>query len=98
MSLKIYKLTNTKTGLEYVGWTGKTLQQRFNKHFYDAKHKKGPRRVIYIAMRKYKKKYWRAKILYIGGGDLEGIKGLEKMFIDKYDTFRNGYNANGGSG
>lgn len=48
---KIYQLTNTINGDFYIGYTDKTIEERFKRHTYNAKY--GGNTYLYKAIRKY---------------------------------------------
>ena len=47
----IYKITNIVTNDFYIGYTSKTMEERFNKHLHNAKY--GGKTYLYRAIRKY---------------------------------------------
>ena len=57
----IYKITNTVTGDFYIGFTSKTLEERFKKHLANAKS--GSNTYLYKAIRKYGEQSFQIEIL-----------------------------------
>lgn len=93
----IYCITNDINGKQYVGKTNRTVEKRFGEHRKDMKREGTKNFPLYRAMNKY-------------GVDHFHITSLEKClpdescereiyWIDKLDTYHNGYNATkGGDG
>jgi group I intron endonuclease len=93
---KIYKITNKKNGLIYIGCTINSLEQRFNEHLYrcfntDYKSK------LYNSMKKYGKENFTIQL--IEECDLRVIYETEKKYVKQYNSYTNGLNSTiGGEG
>ena len=82
----IYKLTNTKTGLSYVGQTIQSVQARWKQHLRDRSGK------LHEAIEEYGKDCWLIEILEnVASSDL--LNEREGYWINHFDTFVNGYNS-----
>lgn len=97
MNTYIYCITNKINGKQYVGKTCDTIEQRFKEHISSINTQRDKKRPLYSAMRKY-------------GVDNFVISLLEEcpekeaderecFWINKLNTYNNGYNATmGGDG
>ena len=93
----IYVITNDINGNQYVGKTTETLEERFKQHIKDSKKRRCEKRPIYDAMNKYGVEHFSIKELE--QCDLENLATQEQYWVDKLDTYYNGYNATrGGDG
>lgn len=99
----IYLITNLKNGMQYVGQTRNTIQQRYSGHKSDAKNK-SDNVYLHNAMNAYGFESFNvkevARIEYDDFGDLiDELNYLEQYYIATYNTlFPNGYNlTKGGS-
>ena len=93
----IYVITNDVNGKQYVGKTTDILEERFKDHCkpYTLAHCQG--RPLYMAMNKYGVEHF--SIQQIGEYPEEELGKWEQFWIDKLDTYKNGYNATvGGEG
>lgn len=90
----IYKHTNKITNKSYIGQTKYTIEQRFKQHLSDAKqcHKRNLTRPFHLALLKYKITDWESIILE-SNLNKEDASLKEKYWIEKYDSYNNGYNA-----
>jgi group I intron endonuclease len=93
----VYKITNNINNKSYIGWTSKSVDNRWKKHKFYAFNKisngKFPN-----AIKKYGVDCWDVIIL-IEVDSNDTAKKLEIEFIEKYDTYHNGYNSTkGGDG
>ncbi len=92
----VYKITNTKTGMAYIGATKSTLPERMGRHWYSAfrEIKTYP---IYEAMREYGRKSFSVEIIKSGIDSYDELMRLEVEAIAKHGTFvPNGYNLTSG--
>lgn len=93
----IYCITNNINGKQYVGKTIYSVTKRFKEHRRDCKKRGLEKRPLYSAMNKYGIENFSVSIL-IECDECE-LSSYEIMFIDKLDTYKNGYNATkGGDG
>ena len=93
----IYCITNLINGKQYVGKTTYSVTKRFKEHYNDCKKERCEKRPLYDAMNKYGIENFIVEQLY--ECDDEELASYEIQFIDKLDTYSNGYNATmGGDG
>ena len=93
---KIYKITNKKNDLIYIGCTIYSLKKRFNEHLYRC-FKTDYKSKLYNSMRKYGRENFIIEL--IEECDLNIIYATEKKYIEQYDSFNNGLNSTfGGEG
>jgi group I intron endonuclease len=99
----IYMLTNTMTGMSYIGRTVVTLERRWTDHIACANrlHREDHKTThLHNAILKYPRDIWEKKILFRGNETKININQIEASFIAEYKT-RNpfGYNlTDGGDG
>lgn len=86
----IYMHTCTKTGKSYVGQTTKTMKARWLEHVCNVRNSK-----ITTAIKKYGASNWEHRVLAYAETK-DDLDLLEKYYIEKYDTIKNGYNSKGG--
>lgn len=93
----IYKITNMVNGMAYVGTTKKDINERWHIHCSDSRRNRCKNRRLYNAIQEYGEANFDISIIEECE---DGIAyNREKMWIDKLDTFRNGYNMTyGGAG
>lgn len=93
----VYRLTNTITGLSYIGLTTVGLHGRWLSHLNRVREGKRKSR-IYRALTDYGPPAFEREQLAQTLSKVEGER-LEAFYIKKFDTYLNGYNSNwGGSG
>jgi len=93
----VYKITNTINNKPYIGWTSKTLSERFGQHLKNAKKHAGNQK-FYNAIKKHGDDVWKAEILIENISNHEA-KQKEMEYIKKYNSYMNGYNSTlGGDG
>jgi group I intron endonuclease len=93
----LYKITNIKNNKCYIGWTGKTVPDRWQRHQNDALKNKDNRK-FYNAIRKYGIECWQVETL-MEVSCIEEAKSKEIELIEKFDSYKQGYNATkGGDG
>lgn len=93
----IYCITNLINGKQYVGKTTYSITKRFKEHCRDYKKERCEKRPLYDAMQKYGIDNFVVKELIQCEPD--ELSSYEILFIEKLDTFHNGYNATkGGDG
>jgi group I intron endonuclease len=93
----LYKITNLENDKCYIGWTGRTVTYRWQRHQDDAlKHRDN--RKFYNAIRKHGLDCWQVETL-LEVASVEEAKSKEIELIEKFDSYRQGYNATkGGDG
>lgn len=85
MDYIIYKITNTVNGKSYIGFSSKTLKQRWRKHRHDAKT--GRKTYLCNAIRKYGHRKFKKEILF-ETKILELAKSvMEEKFIKEHQTY-----------
>ena len=93
---KIYKITNTKNSLIYIGCTISSLDKRFKEHLsrcFTSNHKSK----LYNSMKKYGQDNFTIEL--IEECDLNMIYETEKKYIEQYNSYNGGLNATiGGEG
>ena len=93
---KIYCITNTITGKQYIGQTRRTVESRWKQHI--KVHTK-VNNYLYFAMRKYGIEAFTITELVSGIDNVEMLNNMERKFISEYNTFGLGYNlTSGGEG
>lgn len=93
----IYCITNMLNGKQYVGKTVGSINKRFKQHCTEYKKEKSKDRPLYRAMRKYGIENFIVEQLI--QCEPEELNSYECLFIDKLNTYKNGYNATkGGDG
>lgn len=91
----IYRIFNIDSDKSYIGKTKYDLYSRLKVHIRD-RHK-FPNRPLYAALNKYGIDNFSAEVL--GYFDDSDLSSKEIFFIEKYNTYYNGYNATfGGEG
>ena len=93
----IYCITNLINGKQYVGKTTYSVTKRFQEHRTDCQKRKNEKRPLYSAMRKYGIENFSIETLI--SCEEEELSSYEILFIQKLNTYHNGYNATkGGDG
>ncbi len=93
----VYKITNTHNQKIYIGWTGKTVEDRWQRHINDALKKRDNRK-FYNAIRKYGCDCWQVETLE-HVETIDQAKAREIALIAEYNSYHSGYNATkGGDG
>lgn len=91
----IYQITNDINKKSYIGKTQFSIEKRFKQHCKDSKRRKNQNRPLYRAMNKYGIEHFHIKLLE----ETNNPEEREKYWINKKDTYKNGYNATkGGDG
>lgn len=92
---KIYRIVNKINHKIYVGQTSKTIEERFEEHIYNSKCSDINHRKLYMAIQKYG-----IKNFYVEEIDRavtkEDANYKEEFYIECYNSFHKGYNANTG--
>ena len=98
----IYCATCLLNGKSYFGQTVRTIEKRWKRHLCDTN--RGSDHKFHRAIRKYgSKNFTIEEVISVEASSLQALKAkldfLERHFIQKYDTRRNGYNTTeGGDG
>lgn len=93
----IYKITNQINNKVYIGKTLKTIEERFSEHIKDSTRSLEEKRPLYRAFNKYGINNF--TISLIEKVKIEDLSSREQYWIQKYDSYSNGYNATfGGDG
>ena len=87
----IYVITNEVNGKQYVGKTDFSIEKRFQEHIRDSKRNRCEKRPLYDAMNKYGIEHFSIKELE--KCSMEKSNDREIYWIEKLDTYHNGYNA-----
>lgn len=94
----IYTAFNTKTKRYYVGQTVRSLRERINEHYNDAKNTSiRKRNKFYKNLIKNPDVFEWSEVCSIYDSDKENLRirldELEVYFIKRYNSFKNGYNS-----
>ena len=87
----IYVITNDINGKQYVGKTDFSIEKRFQEHCYDKNRRKCEKRPLYDAMNKYGIEHFHVEQLE--ECSMEDSNDREIYWIEKLNTYHNGYNA-----
>jgi len=88
----VYKCTNLVNGISYIGVTTKSIEYRKRTHENASKYSN---KKFYNALKKYGFDNFEWSILH-ECSSIDELSSLEKYYIEKYDTFNNGYNLTTG--
>lgn len=93
----LYVITNRVNGMQYIGKTYKSIEERFAIHIRDSKRERNKNRKLYQAMNEFGVDNFH--IMEIGQYKELELEHKEMEYIHYYDTHRNGYNETlGGDG
>ena len=93
----IYCITNRVNGKKYIGKTIEPITKRFSEHCSEAQSGRFRNRPLYNAMRKYGIENFSIERLVECSE--EELESYEILYIGRYNTYHNGYNATrGGDG
>lgn len=91
----IYQITNDINQKIYIGKTEFSIEKRFKEHCYDAFRANNEKRPLYSAMRKYGVEHFHIELIE----ETDNPEEREIYWIEKKQSFKNGYNATiGGDG
>ena len=88
---KIYLITNSQNGKQYVGLTIGTLQDRLKQHFASAR--KGRKAPLPNAIRKYGEDAFAISLIRSDARSYDELQEQEIQEIATRDTIKNGYNS-----
>lgn len=92
MTGNIYIIKNLKNKKVYIGKTFNTIQCRFKEHLRESRKNRCENRKLYKAIKKHGEDMFYVELLEENiPDDLLNQKEIE--YIDKYDSYRNGYNS-----
>ena len=92
----IYKITNTINGKCYIGLTCRDINTRKYEHIQESKSDSYFK--IHQAIRKYGADKFIWEIIKYDLTNIKEANEAEIYFIEKYDTYNNGYNMTKGGG
>lgn len=93
----LYVITNKVNGMQYIGKTYRSADERFKEHIKDSKRERNKTRKLYQAMNEFGIDNF--YIVEIGQYEESELEHKEIEYIYYYDTYRNGYNETlGGDG
>ena len=91
----IYQITNDVNQKIYIGKTENSIEKRFKEHCLDAFRERNEKRPLYNAMRKYGIEHFYIELIE----ETDNPEEREIYWIEKKQSFKNGYNATiGGDG
>ena len=91
----IYQITNDVNQKIYIGKTENSIEKRFKEHCWDASRERNEKRPLYNAMRKYGIEHFHIELIE----ETDNPEEREIYWIEKKQSFKNGYNATiGGDG
>ena len=92
----IYKVTNLKNKMIYIGLTSRTLDQRKKEHYYkafsDSKNKKSD---FHKALKSFNKSDFKWEIIE-NNIPIKDLPNKERYWIKYYNSYKKGYNMNSG--
>ena len=91
----IYQITNDVNQKIYIGKTENSIEKRFKEHCWDASRERNEKRPLYNVMRKYGVEHFHIELIE----ETNNPEEREVYWIEKKQSFKNGYNATiGGDG
>ncbi|PFI17455.1 GIY-YIG nuclease family protein [Bacillus cereus] len=97
MNYIIYKLTNKSNGKFYIGITSETLNHRWRGHCRKARF--GSTSNLHQAISKHSEDIWDKEILFsFETNDKKYAYSVEQEYINKYNSYEDGYNMDIGFG
>jgi hypothetical protein len=93
---KVYKIENIMNNKVYIGYTSLSISERLHKHYTNALY--GTKSKLYDSIRKNGISCFKLSQLFLSNSKEDTVK-MEIFFIEKYDSFKSGYNMTlGGDG
>lgn len=91
----IYKIENLQNGKKYIGLTN-NIKRRRARHFTDLKRNRHDNHFLQKEYNIYGKDSFVFSVEFKGEVDFKTISEKEIEYIEKYDSYKNGYNQNSG--
>ena len=92
----IYKVTNLKNKMIYIGLTSRTLDQRKKEHYYTAfSNSKDKKSDFHKALKSFNKSDFKWEIIE-NNIPIEDLPDKERYWIKYYNSYKKGYNMNSG--
>lgn len=91
----IYKIENLINHKIYIGLTN-NIERRRERHFSDLRNNRHDNSFLQKEFLKYGEQNFSFAIEFSGDITTEEIGEKEKYYVQKYDSYRNGYNQNKG--
>jgi len=93
----VYSIRNKKNGQYYIGITSMSLERRMKGHLDDVR--RGSKCAVHNAIRKHGIASFEVSLVDDSAKNWKELCEKEKLFIQSYDSYTNGYNATlGGDG
>ena len=92
----IYKVTNKTNNKCYIGITNRGFKTRFSEHIFASNNI--PKFKFHLALKKYGFEHFTTETLFENVESKEKANELEIELIQKYDSYKNGYNMTLGGG
>lgn len=90
----IYKIKNLVNNKHYIGWTSRSVENRFNEHCSTTPPKYQSRSTISLAIEKHGKENFSCEIIY-QSKDYEHSREIETHFIQEYNSLTNSIGGHG---
>ena len=96
MKISIYSITNIKNNKKYIGMS-QEVKTRLHKHLWALRKGTHDNKKLQNAFNKYGEESFKTEILetFETKNRMEGLQ-KEKFYIDKYDSYKKGYNMSNG--
>ena len=89
----VYQITNTSNGKRYIGYTSKTLHERWEGHVKDARL--GSQTHFHSAIRKYGKEVFSLEVLFLENTSAEAKETEILMILDRSPEYNKTFGATG---
>lgn len=91
----IYKISNTENDKVYIGFTSTSIKHRWSYHVRDYKNQED-KRLLYVEMRRIGIDKFKIEQLNSHEDENYALTVLEPMYVNKFDSYLNGYNSSSG--